>query len=784
MKFRHYIYVFMAMVLGEALIASCSTTSAIPEGEQLFTGLKKITYVNYETNDHATSTQEEMEYVLASAPNGALFGSSYYRTPFPVRLWVWNAFSQSDNGMGKWIAKTFGSRPKLVGEVRPELRTSIAESQLKKSGYFNGKVNYEILTGHNPKKAKIAYTVDMGHLWTLDTVVYENFPSATDSLMTHTHANALLHKGDPFSVSTLESERRRITKLFRGDGYYYYNNSYASYLADTVNVPGKVALRLIMADSLSPRATHKWYIGNININFRKQIMEELGDSTRWHFLTVRYNGRRPPIRLGAILRDVKLHHGMPYSSDKEEQSRRSIQSMGLFSYNTLTFTPRDTSATCDSLDLTLDLVFDRPYDFYVEANAKGKTSGRMGPEMVLGLTKRNAFHGGEKLDVNVHGQYEWQTGHKSEGSSSGFNSYEYGADASVVMPRLLTPRSLFYTIVGREARPRRRPRQYYSTPTTTLKASTNVLNRADYFKRHVVSGELTYDWWTTASSHHTFSPLTLSYEYMQSKTAAFDSLLLANPYLQISMRDQFIPKMSYTYHYISPSELRNPITWEISVSEAGNAVSGIYAAFGEKWSRKNKTMFKNPFAQFFKVETDFVKRWRLSEHSSFLAHANVGVVWSYGNASQAPYYEQFYVGGANSVRAFNVRSIGPGKYVPSEGRFSYIDQTGDVKVLTNLEYRPRLFGDLYGALFLDAGNVWTLHQDDNRQGGQFEFKNFFRQMAVGTGVGIRYDMGMFVIRLDWGVGLHVPYETGRSSFYNVKNFHDAQSIHLAVGYPF
>ncbi len=195
-------------------------------------------------------------------------------------------------------------------------------------------------------------------------------------------------------------------------------------------------------------------------------------------------------------------------------------------------------------------------------------------------------------------------------------------------------------------------------------------------------------------------------------------------------------------------------------------------------------MFKNPFAQFFKVETDFVKRWRLSEHSSFLAHANVGVVWSYGNASQAPYYEQFYVGGANSVRAFNVRSIGPGKYVPSEGRFSYIDQTGDVKVLTNLEYRPRLFGDLYGALFLDAGNVWTLHQDDNRQGGQFEFKNFFRQMAVGTGVGIRYDMGMFVIRLDWGVGLHVPYETGRSGFYNVKNFHDAQSIHLAVGYPF
>ena len=167
-----------------------------------------------------------------------------------------------------------------------------------------------------------------------------------------------------------------------------------------------------------------------------------------------------------------------------------------------------------------------------------------------------------------------------------------------------------------------------------------------------------------------------------------------------------------------------------------------------------------------------------------MGHVNAGVIYSYGNAEQAPYYEQFYVGGANSVRAFNVRSIGPGKYYPGNSKLSYIEQVGDIKFLANLEYRPRLFGDLYGALFMDAGNVWSLHDDPGRPGSKFDLKKCFRQLAVGTGVGLRYDMGLFVIRLDWGIGLHVPYESGKSGFYNISRFKDGQSIHLAVGYPF
>ena len=218
--FRLLAMVFAAIVV-VAAGTSCSSTSALKEGEQLFTGLKKIEYTDYEPGGYADSTILEMESVLASAPNGALFGSSYYRTPFPVRLWVWNAFSQSDGAIAKWITKAFGSRPKLMGNVNPRLRAQVAENQLAKYGYFHGKVNYEILTQKNPKKAKLAYHVSLGPLMTIDTLQYVNFPSVVSALIDSTRQEALVHTGSPFNVPRLEGERQRLTRLFRNNGYYF-----------------------------------------------------------------------------------------------------------------------------------------------------------------------------------------------------------------------------------------------------------------------------------------------------------------------------------------------------------------------------------------------------------------------------------------------------------------------------------------------------------------------------------------------------------------------------------
>ena len=681
-----------------------------------------------------------------------------------------------------------------MANVNPQLRAQVAEHQLDKYGYFNGKVTYDVLTQSNPKKAKVAYQVDFGHLWTLDSMAYLNFPAKSKQFIDASMNKALIRKGSPFNVANMESERQRITRLFRNRGYYFYQNSYASYLADTVNVPGKVQLRLMMADSVDDRATRQWYIGKIHVNFRKQYMEELKDSFVRSYLSFHYNGRKMPIRPGIVLQSLRLRPRELYRVRTEERAKTGLQQMGLFSYSSIQFTPRSVQTLDslgnvvyrDTLDANIDLVFDKPYDFYVEANARGKTTGRVGPELVVGLTKRNAFHGGEKLTVNLHGSHEWQTVSQAGGGSTRINSYEYGSDVSVEFPRIITPWNMFRTMEQNERRYRsgHMPTKYRGVPTTTIKASMNVLNRASYFRRHVAAGELTYAWSTSYQHQHSFSPLILSYEFMNSRTAAFDSILALHPYLQISMRDQFVPKMSYTYTYRSPRRYRHPITWSTTISEAANILSLGYMAAGKGWNEKDKKMFKNPFAQFLKLETDFVKYWRITQDGTLVGHVNAGIIWSYGNAENAPYYEQFYIGGANSVRAFNVRSIGPGRYQPTNSKYSYIDQTGDIKYLMNLEYRQKVWGDLYGALFLDAGNVWTLRNHEYSSLGKFDVDKFFRQLAVGTGVGVRYDMGMFVIRVDWGIGLHVPYDTGKSGIYNIRRFKDAQSLHFAVGYPF
>ena len=725
-------------------------------------------------------------------------GSPSVRSPFPVGLWIWNAFSQDTTSFSRWLVRAFGSTPVLMNSTAPDLHVTVGENLLRKRGYFNGKITYEKLAQRNPKKMRLQYSVDMGRLWLLDSIRYVNFPPTADSLIRANLDKAIIHKGDAFDVSTLEQERKRITDLFRNNGYYYYQNNDASYLADTTLTYGLASMRLQMADSVSNRVLRKWDIGTITINLQRQFMDSLSRQSRFRDIIVNYNGSHKPLRLRTITNDLKIWPGTVYNNELVEKTQQQLNSSGVFAATNFAFTPRDTTDTCSILDMTINCVFDKPYDFYIEAYGKGKTSGRYGPEAIVGLTKRNVFRGGEKFDLRLHGSYEWSASSDDDGRDRlGLNNYEYGAEASLQFPRLVNP---FATPPRKRwAREERKiaaaaekglvyvpkaPRTYYTTPSTTLKASVDVLNRAKYFKRHVVSGELTYQWQPNERNSYSFSPLTLTYEYMHNVTDRYLELIDSVPYLEVSLADQFIPKMLFQYTFMSPARYKSPIKVWTTVSEASNILSAGYAVFGRHWSEKDKKLFKNPFAQFVKIDANMTKVWSLSEKSSVAAHVNVGTLWAYGNSRFAPYTEQFYVGGANSIRAFNVRQIGPGRYRSTQRRRSYVEQTGDIKFQCNVEYRPHLVGSLYGALFLDAGNVWTMHYDDGRPEGYFRFKNVLKEMALGTGVGIRYDLGYFMLRLDWGVGLHVPYETGKTGFYNISKFKDAQAFHLAIGLPF
>ena len=775
-------------ILCVLFLVSCSMTKNIPEDDQLFTGLKAITYDDYEKNDNFTRTQEEVEAALATAPNGAIFGSSYYRLPFSWRVSVWNKYHDKDSKFAQWMTKNLGKQPVLMSWVNPELRAQVAQGVLRNNGYFNGNVGYDVIQRKNPKTAKIAYDVHPGRLYLLDSIGYYDFPAEADTLIRASLDEAYVHKDDPFVVSRLDAERQRISTLLRNNGFYYYQPSYASFLADTFLVDGKAQVQLRMAKDIPVEATHKWYIGKVNINMKKTFMEQPTDSVSGRFFTVRFSGKKPPIRTRVLMADMKLRPRQLFSYDNYQQSIAKINAMGLFSMTDFTFTPRDTTAACDTLDLTLNCVFEKPWDHYIETNFNARTIGRMGPELKMGVTRRNAFRGGELIDVNIHGSYEWST----QGGSQ-MNNYEYGADSSIEFPRIIAP---FFggNRVRRDKDGRIvRRRRFYTTPTTTAKVSTDIIYRPSYYKMHVVSGEWTYRWKTSAQSTHEFSPLTVKYQFMNSKTNAFDSILIDNPYLLGTMEDYFTPEMRYTYTYTSPSGLLHPIRWETTLAESGNIVSLLYLLKGSSWNEKDKKLFKNPYSQFLKIETDFTKTWTLGKNSSLVAHLNAGYIYPYGNSNWVPMAEMFYAGGANSIRAFSVRGVGPGAFPQLNVKnYGYIFQNGNAKFVANLEYRRQLFGNLFGALFLDTGNVWYTDEtfggdeyfDMVFERGRLRLKDFFKDLALGTGVGLRYDLGFLVLRLDWGLALHVPYNTGKSGYFNIDGFKGNHTLHFAIGYPF
>ena len=800
--------IYLCLLLSlSILLCSCSMTKNIPEDEQLYTGLKKIVFEDEKDDDpyesHLATTKEEVEAALDTPPNGSLFGSSRFTVPWSWHLWVYNKYSGKDSGFAKWMTKSFGKAPILISQVNPALRASVVRSILRNNGYFRGYVDYEIIPQKNPKKSKLSYTIHLDSLFTLDSVSYVNYPAPMMTLIDSTLSESLIQKGNPFSISNLDGERTRISSLMRNNGYYYYNPSYASYLADTFAVNNKAQLRFQLAEGLPADALHKWYIGNIDVMFRKSMRERLTDSIKRRHLTIHFTGDKSPIRPSIVLRNMRLRPRQEFNYDNYLESTAQINATGVFSSTDFTFTPRPET---DTLDLQLNCVFGKPYDFYIECNAIGKTIGRYGPEAKIGFTRLNAFRAGEKIDINLHGAYEWA----NHGGSSASN-YQYGADVAIEFPRIIAP---FYDSerIRRDKNGRPIRRRFYSTPTTYAKVSTDIVRRPDYYKMHVVSGEWTYRWQTSETSRHEFSPLTVKYQYMNSHTLKYDSLLIKNPYLDRTMGDYFIPKMRYTLTYTSPTTLRNPIRWETTLEESGNIVSLIDMARGKSFNEKYKELFKNPYAQFVKLETDFTKTWVVGTESSLVGHINGGIIFNYGNSEYAPYSEEFYVGGANSIRAFAVRDIGPGAFSDlgiKEKQLFYLLRNGDMKLVANLEYRMPIFGNLKGAVFLDAGNIWRighlnmeLDNDAFEEYGEskeklakamkdwlddmyFKPSRFFDDIALGTGLGLRYDLGFLVVRIDWGFAIHIPCNNGVSGyFFNVQRFSDLHTLNFAIGYPF
>lgn len=778
MKIRNYniLLVLLLLLMGTA----CSTTRNLPEGEVLYTGIKDIHINRNDQSPIGEKALAEVEAAISIAPNNSFFGSAKKRIPFPFGLWIYNSFKRYEKGLGKWIFKKLAAEPVLLSTVNPDTRVKVASNLLHDYGYFNGNVTYQVDSTKNPRAIKLTYHVNMGQPYYLDSIRYQGFSPRADSMIQATYKERIIKPGDHFDVTKLNEERQRLVDLFRNNGYYYYRTDFITFLADTLMHPGYVNLKILPKASVPQEALRTYYIGNTSVYLTGYNGEQPTDSMQTRNFTVHYAGDKPGLRYGVLRKRFLYRSGEQYSQIKQNYTQEALARLGVFKFSEFRYIPRmNDSIVTDTLDVRVNATFDLPYDSELELNVTTKSTKQTGPGAIFNLSKKNFQRMGASLNLELKGSYEWQTSSTVDGESSVMNSYELGAALSLEFPRLVLP------WVRNRVDPFRFPSH------TNFKVYAEQVNRARYFKMLSFGGTVSYSFQPKRSMKHTVTPLHLAFNTLQHRTARFDSIANANPMLFHSLDDQFIPSVTYTLTYDDTyKKKKNRIWWENSVTSAGNVTSLIYAAFGQKFSQKDKKLLGTPFAQFLKFTSEFRHLYTFSEKHQLASRIMGGVIWSYGNKTIAPYSEQFYVGGANSIRAFTIRSIGPGRFHPaSSSSYSYVDETGDIKLEANLEYRFRIFsnflgGNLNGAAFLDAGNVWLLRKDEARPNAEFSLNHFFDSIALGTGVGIRYDFSFLVLRLDWGIALHVPYDTGKSGYYNIPRFKDGMGLHFAIGYPF
>lgn len=751
-------------------LVSCHTTK-MASGQRFYLGQKasQITTSSIKENrlgNQATSIAlDEVESALKKIPNGSLFGSAEYRWPWSTRLSIYNAFKGSKKGLGHWLYTHFATPPVTLMDVQPSVRQKIATNILHDYGFFRGKVDYKILPQkRDSTRVRVKYFIDTNILFRVDTLVYYHFPDQIDSLLVAHKSETLLAANTPFSVDALGQEKLRISNLLRESGYFYFRADYLTFQADTFQVANRIKLRLSPRDNLALAAYKKYKIGNISVNLANSYNESLPDSSVREDVTAHYNGERN-IRMGVLSSVISLQSDSLYKVSQAKKSLKMLLKLGAFRYVDDHYLLRDSLASIPTLDVKYTSVFDKLYDFETEFNIASKSTGELGPGTSVSISKNNLFGGGERLTTTLGGSYEWQTS-KVDGNSELLNSYELMLKLALNIPDYSNERS-----------------------SSTSSVFLNRSARSGYYRMMGVGASYTRNYQIHKRLKQEFTPLRISYSHVSSGTTLFNEILDSNPSLAVSMQDQYIPAMDYRLTFDdSPFHLYdNQWWWQLSITSSGNLINGIYSLFGKDWNSKEKELMGTPFAQFIKGTVEIRRNWALDSRARYrlVSRIGLGAAKSFGNSSIIPYSEQFYVGGANSVRAFTVRSIGPGTFVPSaEDNYSYLQQVGDLKFDANLELRFPVWGHLNGAVFLDAGNVWSLNQTDHIEGGKFDFSDLPDAIAVGTGIGLRYDLDFFVLRFDWGIGLHAPYDTGKSGFYNINSFGDALGYHFAIGYPF
>ncbi len=783
-NYTSWIDKIISLCLLVLLLASCSIRPYQKPNEILYLGIKDLDINSSEQKQDNQEVLSLVEEQLSYAPNNAIFGSSFYRWHLPLFApHLYLKYKKSKSFLGKALHR-LGSKPIYIAQVNPSTRCKLTERLLAENGYFRAKVQHRLIP-YKGQRAKLSYQVDLGKPYTFDSIQYLPEQRLGDSLIWEHQKYSQLSKDKRFSLSLLQKEQETISKAFRENGLFYFTPKDIHFEADSLNHSEHISLRTTYSRTLHSKALRPHYIRNINIRLTEgdEFSYTLpSDRTQLDKGIKLFFDKHFPVRNSVMNACLELRPDSLYRSNKEKQSLRKLNKLGAFTgieFNYTAINSEQDSLGRDLLDLNIILQSDKVWDTSIEALFKRKSNDFIGPGLSLGLDRRNAFGGGETLSARLYGSYEWQTGKApSSNYTLSINSFQFGLEFALRLPKLLLPKTWF--------------RNYKGDMSTVFKLSGDKVQRSAYYTLNNFGFSTNFLFQKNEQHKHKLTPFSLRYNQLSHTSPNFAKILLDNPSLALSFQSQLIPKMSYAYTFQDKigKKQKHTLFNHSTLSQAGNLTNAVYSLVDKNKSYDTtKKLFRVPFAQFVKASTELRYAYTIDRKQTLATRLSLGAIYSYGNMLRAPYMEQFYVGGANSIRAYTVRSIGPGRYYnKKENAYSFMDHVGEAKLEANLEYRAKFVGNLELATFLDAGNVWLLSKDVRREGASLGeirgVRDFFNQIAVGTGFGLRYDLSYLVLRFDVGIGLHLPYETERKAWYNIPKFGDALGFHLSIGYPF
>ena len=745
--------------------SGCGSTRSVPRNDKLYTGAT-VTVTGASSVRERKTLKNDLNALTRPKPNTRFLGIRF-------KLAFYNLFykARAKSLFGK-IRDKMGEPPVLASELDLKKNIEILQNHLENKGYFRAKVTGDTVARRKMVRAR--YKAAAGEQYKIDTVAFPTDSSTISKTIVESVKNTLLKKGKSFDLDVIRGERTRIDAFLKERGFYFFSPDYLLIRADTTIGNYLVNMYVAVKQGAPEEAMQVYHINDIFVYANYSLNTARQDTTTVPELYQDYHivQQKKQYKPRLLAESMQFEKNDVYNRRQHNFTLNRLINLDLFKFVKNRF--EVASADSPKLNVFYYLTPRPTQSLQTEITQVQRSNNLNGSDITFSWTHRNMFRNGSHLKLSAYVGSDIQF----SGALSGYNTYRTGAEANFAMPRFVVPFFYIQTYGG-------------YAPRTNIKFGYDILQRQKLYTLNSYRLQYGYFWKESIQKQHELYPISINYVQPLNVTARYDSLERRYPGLNKSIEPQFILGSTYQYNYNQLANGLQPINayyFNGLVDLSGNiagALTGANVKKGDTAKIRN-----TPFAQYVKFEAEARYYRKIGLNDNWASRIDVGIGLPYGNSVELPYIKQFFVGGTNSLRGFRSRAVGPGIYVPGDTSAILPDQTGDIKFEINTEYRPHISGPIYGAVFLDAGNIWLVNDSNytHKPGAQFTSK-WFSQLAVDAGVGIRFDITVFVIRFDIGFPLRKPWLQNPWVINQIR-LGDSRwrknnlVYNLAIGYPF